>query len=151
VLQTSDFTISSPFGNGGGKVGDFSGWVFGGGVESKLTGPLAMKLEYRFSDFDTKNVPISLGPIGLNGSLDTTEHVIKLGLVSVRQYRGQPESALRMRLCGLAENLSGSASSVGCCGSGVFGPECGERRVCLRNDLRPRCTSVGLIGASGSL
>lgn len=121
-LETSDFSITTPFGNGVGAIGDFSGWVFGGGIEAQISGPLAMKIEYRYSDFDTKNVPISFSGVNVaNMAMDTTEQTIRLGLVyrfggrsslrSCRNWRAR-EVTSRLMVAGANRSRSGGTGST---------------------------------------
>lgn len=47
-----------------------------------ISGQLALKLEYRYSDYDTKDVSLGFGPLAniANMGLDATQHSVRLGV-----------------------------------------------------------------------
>ena len=74
------FVRRGPLGGSGSKW--VAGWTIGGGVETKITRNWSMKLEYLFVDLGKHAVWTNTVGIATPAteSLDTTAHVVRLGL-----------------------------------------------------------------------
>ena len=89
-MDMKAFTVS---GAATGSLGlpTFTGWQVGGGVEHRISGPLSLKMEYRYSKLDEEHVAIPGGG-GIMVDIEPSVHTARAALV----YRfGQPNGPLK--------------------------------------------------------
>ena len=57
-------------------VSDWTGWSFGGGIETMITDNLTARIEYRYTEFDSQSVLVD--PLVFN--FDSDQHVVRIGV-----------------------------------------------------------------------
>ena len=72
-----DITLASTVGlNGAIDLGDFKGYVLGGGLEAEMMRNVLIGIEYRYGSYDTRRIDLGVANI----DLDTETHTARLTL-----------------------------------------------------------------------